>query len=341
MKKLRVMVLMREDLVPPDSLDGYSEKESLEWKTEYDVLTALRGMGHDAFPLGVSDDLGVLRLAMEERKPHVVFNLLEEFHGTPLYEHYVVSYLELKRQPYTGCNPRGLMLCHDKVVAKQILAYHRIPTPGFAVFPRDRAVKRPRRLAFPLLVKSALDDGSLGIAQASIVRSDEKLEERVRFVHEQCQCDAIAEEYIEGRELYVSLMGNQRLQTFPLWEMLFTNIGEGVEPIATAKVKWDLAYQKRHGIETRKAKGLPPGAEERILRLSKRIYRALSLSAYARIDLRLTEDGRPYILEANPNPNVAEGEDFAMSAKAVGVPYEALLQRILNLGLSYEAAWRG
>lgn len=341
MKRLRVMVLMKEDLVPPENLKGCSEKEILEWQSEYDVLTALKAMGHEVFSAGVLDDLGVLRRALEEHKPHVVFNLLEEFHGTPLYEHYVVSYLELVRQPYTGCNPRGLMLSHDKAVAKQVLAYHRVPMPGFAVFPRDRAVRRPRRLPFPLLVKSVADDGSLGIAQASIVRSDEKLDERVRFVHEQCQCDAIAEQYVEGRELYVGLLGNQRVRTLPVWEMFFTDIPEGAAPIATAKVKWDLKYQKRHGIETRAAEDLPPGAEEKILRLCKRIYRALSLSGFARIDLRLAEDGRPYVLEANPNPNVAREEDFALAAKAAGIGYEALLQKILNLGLNYRAAWRG
>jgi D-alanine-D-alanine ligase len=341
MRKLRVMVLMHQDLVPPDSLDGYSEKEILEWKTEYDVLTFLGNMGHDVLPVGVCDDLGVMRKAIEEWKPQVVFNLLEEFHGVPVYDHHVVSYLELMRQPYTGCNPRGLMLSHDKVVCKEILAYHRIPTPRFCVFPVNRAVRRPRRLAFPLLVKSAVDDGSVGISQASVVHSDEKLAERVQFVHEQCASDAIAEEYIEGRELYVSVVGNQRLETYPVWEMCFARMGNGNSHIATAKVKWDPDYQKRHGIQTRAAQDLPPGMEERIIRLSKRIYRALSLSGYARIDLRLTEDGRPYILEANPNPNVAYGEDFAESAASTGISYEALLQHLLSLGVSYQAAWRG
>ena len=341
MKKLRVMVLMHEDLVPPDSMEGYTDKQILEWKTEFDVLHTLRDMGHHAQPVGVRDDLGVLRNAIVDRKPHVVFNLLEEFHGVPVYDHHVVSYLELRRQPYTGCNPRGLMLAHDKVVSKQILSYHRIRTPRFTVFPMRKAIKRPKRLAFPLLVKSAMDDASLGIAQASVVHNDEKLVERVRFIHEQCQSDAIAEQYIEGRELYVGVIGNQRLQTFPIWEMLFTKMPETVSHIATAKVKWDPAYQKKHGIETRAAKDLPDGVQEKILKLCKRIYRALSLSGFARMDLRLSADGTPYVLEANPNPNLAYGEDFAESAETTGISYEALLQRIVSLGLRYKAAWRG
>ncbi len=340
MRKMRVLVLVHEDLVPPETLEGYSPQEILEWKTEYDVVMTMPEIGHDAVAVGVRDDLAVLRRAVEEYKPHVVFNLLEEFHGTPLYEHYVVSYLELIRQPYTGCNPRGLMLSHDKVVAKQIFTYHRVPTPAFAVFPRNRAVKRPKRLEFPLLVKSSYDDGSLGIAQASVVHSDEKLRERVQFVHEQCQCDAIAEQYIEGRELYVSVMGNQRLQTFPIWELTFDNLPEGVPAIATANVKWNIPYRERHGIGSRRAKDLPAGFEERITRVAKRIYRALSLTGYARIDVRLTDDGRPYVLEVNANPDIAYGEDFATSAEAAGIEYEDLLQRILNLGRSYQAAWR-
>jgi D-alanine-D-alanine ligase len=341
MRKLRVAVLMHEDLLPPDTMEGYTDREILEWKTEFDVLHTLRDMGHDAQPVGVRDDLSTMRKAILDWKPHVVFNLLEEFHGVPVYDHHVVSYLELMRQPYTGCNPRGLMLAHDKVVSKQILSYHRIRTPKFTVFPLRKAVKRPQRLDFPLLVKSALDDASLGIAQASIVHNDERLLERVRFIHEQCRSDAIVEQYIEGRELYVGVIGNQRLQTFPVWEMLFTKMPEHVSHIATAKVKWDPDYQKKYGIETRAAKDLPDGVEEAIAKLCKRVYRVLSLSGFARMDLRLSPDGRPFVLEANPNPNLAYGEDFAESAETIGISYEALLQRILNLGLRYRAAWRG
>jgi D-alanine-D-alanine ligase len=297
-------------------------------------------MGHESHKLGVSDDLGTLRQAILEWKPHVVFNLLEEFHSIALYDQHVVSYLELMRQPYTGCNPRGLLLAHDKFLSKQILSYHRIPTPRFAIFPIGRKVRRPSRLSFPLLVKSATEEASLGISQNSIVHSDEKLHERIRFIHEQIQTDALVEEYIEGREFYVGVIGNQRLQTFPVWELLFTKMPEDVPHIATRKVKWDMAYQKRHGIETRAAENLPPKVAETMMRLSKRVYRALHLTGYARMDFRVTEDGGVYVLEANPNPNLSFGEDFAESAEATGISYEDLLKRIVNLGLRYRAAWK-
>jgi len=340
MRKLRILVLMHEALVPPDSLEGYTDEQIQAWKTEFDVLVTLRDMGHEAQPLGVSDELGPIREAIESYRPHIVFNLLEEFHGVAIYDYYVVSYLELMRQHYTGCNPRGLMLAHDKAISKQILSYHRIPTPRFAIFPRGNKVKRPQRLHFPLLVKSVVEDASLGISQASIVHSDARLAERVAFVHEQLQTDAIAEEYIEGRELYMGVIGNQRLQTLPVWEMLFSKMPEHLPHIATAKVKWDLNYQKKHGITTRAAEDLDPALCERIAKLCKRVYRALSLSGYARMDLRLAKDGRIFVLEANPNPNLSYGEDFAESAETVGISYEQLLQRILNLGLRYQAPWK-
>ena len=263
-KKLRVLVLMHEDLVPPDTLDGYTDKQIQEWKTEFDVVHTLREMGHDVRPLGVWDDLGKIRKEIDQWQPHVAFNLLEEFHGISIYDQHVVSYLELLRQPYTGCNPRGLMLSHDKALSKQILAYHRILTPKFAVYPLSASVKPTKRLTYPLVVKSVSEEASLGISQASIVTSDEKLKDRVEFIHEHVKSDALVEEYIEGRELYVGILGNQRLQTLPIWELVFTKSGDKVPLIATAKVKWDHDYQKKIGVETHAAKDLPEGVESAI-----------------------------------------------------------------------------
>src|SRR5690349_11531481 len=140
MKRLRIIVPMHASLVPPESLEGHSEKEILEWKTEYDVVRTLRDMGHEVCPLGLIDDLTDLRRLIVQWKPHVAFNLLEEFHSVPTYDQHVVSYLELMRQPYTGCNPRGLLLAHDKELSKKLLTYHRISTPGFVVFHRNRAI---------------------------------------------------------------------------------------------------------------------------------------------------------------------------------------------------------
>jgi D-alanine-D-alanine ligase len=336
-RKLRVIVLVREDLVPPDSLEGYAEKDVELMKTEYDIVSTLKSMGHEVWPVGVRSELGVIREAIEAYKPHVAFNLLEEFDGYPLFDQHMVSYLELKKQKYTGCNPRGLTLSHDKALTKKILAYHRINIPRFAVFPPNRKVRRPNRLTFPLFVKSVIDEGSVGISQASIVRDDEKLAERVDFIHRQTGSHAIAEQFIEGREIYVGVIGNQKLQTYPPWELLMKDLPEGAQNIATDRAKWNPAYQKRVGLITEAAR-LTPELQTHFEQLSKRIYRLLYLTGYARLDYRLTESGRIFLIEANANPQIARKEDFADSAEHTGVKYEALLQKIITLGMSYEPA---
>ena len=166
MKSLRTLVVVHSSLVPPTTLEGYSDKEIAEWRTEYDVTCTLRKAGHTVQVLGVLDSLTELRAALVDSPPDVVFNLLEEFNGIVTYDQHVVAFLELMRQPYTGCNPRGLLLSRDKVLCKQVLAFHRISTPQFAVFRRAERFHVPRRLRFPLFVKSATEDASLGIAQA-------------------------------------------------------------------------------------------------------------------------------------------------------------------------------
>jgi D-alanine-D-alanine ligase len=334
-RKLRVIVLAHKDLIPPDTLEGVENKEKELWRTEYDVVSTLREMGHEVQPIGVGSDLGVIREAVEKHKPHVTFNLLEEFDGYPLFDQHVVSYLELTKQKYTGCNPRGMTLSRDKALTKKILTYHRIHVPRFAVFPVRRNVERLTRLKFPLLVKSLSDEGSVGIAQASLTRDDERLKERVDFIHRQNQTAAIAEEYIEGREIYVGVIGNQKLQAYTPWELVMTNLPGGAANIATGKVKWDTEYQKRIGLKT-EAANLEPSVREEFMRLSKRIYRILGLSGYARIDYRLAEDGSKYVLEVNPNPQIAHNEDFADSAEDSGTNYQDLLQKVMTLGMSYE-----
>jgi D-alanine-D-alanine ligase len=335
MKKRRVLVLMHENCLPPDDAENVPFEDMSAWKMEYDILVTLQELGHVVQPLGVGDELAQVKSAIEKFKPHITFNLLEDFHGITVFDQHVVAFLELMRQPYTGCNPRGMMLTRDKALCKKILTYHRIRVPRFGVFPVGRVVRRPRKLEFPLFVKSTVSDASAGISQASIVHDDEKLKARVKFVHEQVGTDAIAEQYIEGRELYMGVLGNQRLQTFPAWEMVFRNLPEDAPRIATSKVKFDLGYQKRSGITTQAARDLPPGVQARITHVTKRIYRVLGMNGYARMDFRLTPDGQLYVLEANPNPHLAYGEDFAESAHKSGLPYDALIQRILNLGLRY------
>jgi D-alanine-D-alanine ligase len=338
MKRLRVLVLVHPDLIPPDSLKGYSEHEINAWKTEYDVVSTLRSAGHEVRPLGVHDELKPIRDEIEGWKPDVVFSLLEQFRGEVIYDHNVASYLELNRMPYTGCNPRGLMLARGKDLSKTLVHYHRIRVPAFAVFPMHRKIRRPKRLALPLIVKSLIEDASYGISQASVVDSDDKLQERVTFIHERIGTAAIAEQYIDGREIYVGVLGNDRLRALPVWELEFGNMTPGSWRIATEKVKHDPNYQERRGILHGPAKDLKPELSTRIQRIAKRIYRTLGLDGYARIDFRLSADGIPYFLEANPNPEIASSQEFATAALADGLTYPELLHRILALGMSRTAA---
>ena len=334
MKKLRVLALIDADLVPPDDVKGV-DLSTVQWKTEYDVVSQLREMGHDVLVLGVRDDLMVIRKAIDDWKPHIAFNLLEEYSGVAIYDQNVVSYLELMGLPYTGCNPRGLMLARDKALAKKILSYYRVPLPEFITVPVGRAVKRPKELAFPLIVKSVSEEASLGISQASIVEDDAKLQERVTFIHESVGTTALVERYIEGRELYVGVLGIWRLQVLPVWELNMSQMPTEARPIATERVKWSRKYQQKYGIVSGEAKDLAPGVAEQIQELARLVYRGLGLNGYARVDFRLDPSGQIYLLEANPNPQIAKGEDFADSAEHAGLPYQTLLQRILVLGLRW------
>ena len=335
MKKLRVLALMHDYLVPPNHLSGL-DLATVEWKTEFDVTSTLTDMGHDLHVLGVKDDLGVIRKTVEDFKPHIAFNLMEAFHEVGAFDMNVVSYLELLRLPYTGCNPRGMVLSRDKALSKKLLAYHRIQAPEFAVIHRGRTIRLPHRLRFPVIVKSLTQEASIGISQASVVEDETRLRDRVQFIHDSVGTDAILERFIDGRELYVGVIGNKRLQVFPVWEMQFSKMPESVRRIATDRVKWSEKYQKRHGIKTSVAKNLPEDLTEQIQRVAKRVFRTLEMSGYARMDLRLEPNGRFYVLEANANPQLAFGEDFAESAERAGLQYEDLLQRILNVGLRWQ-----
>ena len=340
MKRLRVLVVVHSSLIPPASLEGLDPKAIQEWRAEYDVITTLRASGHQVQVLGVLDSLVELKAQITGWEPHVVFNLLEEFDGIVSYDQHVIAFLEMLRQPYTGCNPRGLMISRDKALCKQIFAYHRIPTPHHAVLRRGYRLRLPRNLRYPLFVKSSTDDASLGIAQASVVEDAQRLRERVEFVFEQNKSDVLVEEFIAGRECYVGVLGNERLQRLPVWELNFGTLPANQVSIATRKIKWDLAYRSRHGIGSGLAQDLSPAVAKQLDHLARRIYRCLGLSGFARMDFRLSADGQVYVLEANANPHLAAHEDFARSAEAAGLSYATLLERLLALGLAYRSPWR-
>jgi len=331
MKRRRVLMLVRNDHVPPESIEGMSDKEIKPFKAEFDVAEGLSELGHAVTILGVEDRVECIGDAVRELRPHVVFNLLEEFARDPAFVPHLLGYLELLGQAYTGCNPVGMMFSNDKARQRWVLRQHRVRVPGFFVVPWGRAVKRPKRLEFPLIVKSLTSHGSTGIAQASVVYDDDSLAERVVRVHEGVGTDAIVEQFVDGREIYVGVLGNERLETFCPWELAMENLPEGAPFVATEKVKWDVGYQERVGLVTGPAR-LDDALAERLAHDAKRAYRALEQSGYARMDFRVSGDGRAYLIESNPNPDLSFGEDFAKSAEHDGLGYPELLGRIVSLG---------
>ena len=337
---LDVLLLCHDTLVPPGGARGYSRRAPPEWRTEFDVLRALRALGHETRVLGAQHDVEAVLAAVRARRPDVVFNLLVEFHGQPGFDQHVASLLELLELPYTGCNPRGLTLARDKALSKEILAAHGVDVPRFQVFERGARVRRRSGLDFPLIVKSRTEEASLGLARASVVASERALARRVAFVHEHLDTDAIAEEYLDGRELYSALLGaargGARARVLPTWELVFARLARGAPRIATRAVKFSPSIQRRLGVASRAAR-LAPALERRVARTARATWHALGLSGYARVDLRLTPAGRLAVLEANPNPELARGEDFADAARAAGIAYSELVRRLLELALRTRA----
>jgi D-alanine-D-alanine ligase len=329
-KPLKLTVLVDEASVSQDNpqlLDAPSEQT-----TEYHVAQACRELGHDVSVVRVGTDVGPFLAELSERQPDLVFNLTEEFRGDRKQDKNIAALLELIGLPFTGTGPTGLMLCRNKGLCKQLLSHHHVRVPGFAVLPPGRRIRVPKSLRYPVVVKPTFEDGSDGISNASLVKDEAQLSERVRLVHTRWHQPAIAEEYIDGRELYIGVTGNARLSVLPAREVVFTR-NEGNGPVlATYRVKWDEAYRRRWGIEFRDAR-LEPDVLARVERACRTAYRVLQLRDYGRIDLRVTPENRIVILEVNANPDIAYGEEVAEAAERSGIPYNSLIDRILRFAL--------
>jgi D-alanine-D-alanine ligase len=338
MKKLRVMMLAHTYLIPPEDVTDREDPRVKDCKTEFDIRQALLKLGHEFKAIGIDDEVKPIQTTIQEWQPDIAFNMMEAFADIGAFDYYIAAYLEMLKMPYTGCNPRGLLLARDKALSKKILTYHRVRVPKFFVFPRSRKIneRQLEKLPYPLIVKSTIEQASIGIAQASYVTTPKELAERVTQLFDMVEGDVIAEQYIDGRELYATVIGNKRLEVFPIRELVFDKIDDNIQKIATYNVKWNEKYREKYGIDYQFVRNLPNGVPEKIIRLCKRVYRVLGMSGYARIDLRLSNDGRLYVLEANPNAAIGVDEDVAFSAEKAGLSYEQLIQKVLNLGLHYQ-----
>jgi D-alanine-D-alanine ligase len=315
-----------------DTFSPQELKDQEDKQTEADVLACLQRLGHSVETLAVFDDVVCIVEKMKSFAPDVVFNLTESFHSDRAHEPSIPALLELMKVRYTGARPDGLMLCKDKALAKKVLAYHRVRVPHFVISPESRPLKRLRRFVYPAFVKPVGQESSDGISKASFAKSEEEALERARFIHEKFHCDALIEEYIEGRELYLSVMGSRKLTVFPPREIFFHQVPDDEPKFATFKAKWDDTYRKKWGIQNGPAHELSPALEEKLARLARKVYRVLKIRGLGRIDVRLTPAGEIVVIEANPNPSLAHEDDFAQSASAAGIEYDALIQKVLDAG---------
>jgi D-alanine-D-alanine ligase len=268
-------------------------------------------------------------------------NCAESFRGESRLDHLFPALLEAGGYRYTGSPPLGLQVSRDKAMSKKILAYHGIRVPGFATWKANEEVTEAPGLKFPLIVKPLSADASEGIAQASVVEELEALKERVNFVHTRFEQPAIAEEFITGRELYVSLIGNDAtLELLPITELVFDKEKNPPEErFATQSAKWDEMYRQRKGIRNVFARPISAQAREEIEKICRTAFHVLWLRDYARIDLRLTEEDELWVLEANANPFISHGHEIANAAEKAGMPYPDFIQRIVDESLArYESA---
>lgn len=308
-------------------------------EAEYEVAEALMHNGHDVFLIGFHDNLHRLLDRLESFQPDLVFNATESFMGKARYDYGITALLEMKGYRYTGSPPEAQLLARDKATSKKILAYHSVDVPQFQVYEPGEAMEPPEGVEFPLIVKPTHEDASIGISQSSVVKDVDGLRERVSFIHRKLNQPAIAEELIDGRELYVGIIGNRRLQILPVIEITFEKMPNPEMKIATYSAKWDLEYRQRWGIRNIFARRIGERALEEIQHVAKLAYEALGIRDYGRIDIRLTRDQRVYVLEVNPNPYIAFGEDMANAAERAGLDYYAFIERIVDEAVArYETA---
>jgi len=315
--------------------DEFADKEN--YATEGDVHRALVDNGHEVRLLGLFDDVQPLLDEVKENRPDLIFNLVELFHNVTHWDKNIVALIEMLGIPHTGASSASLFLCNDKAMCKKVLRFHRVRTPRFHTLYRGGLVWLPATVKFPCIVKPLTEEASRGISQASVVDDQDQLAERVKMIHQRMDRDAIAEEYIEGRELYVSVIGDTRLRVLPPREMTFGQMSDDEPRIATYKAKWDDDYRKKWGIRNHFADAVDAELQERLSDVCKRAYRALNLRSYARFDLRVTAGGQVYVVEPNVNPNLAKDDELAQSALKAGIKYKSLIRKIVNQALRRKA----
>jgi D-alanine-D-alanine ligase len=258
------------------------------------------------------------------------FNLTESYAGDDTKEMNVAAYLDLLGRTYTGAGPQALYLAQDKSLAKKLFKFHGIQSPYFATCFRGR-LDHSQDISFPLIVKPTSEDGSIGIDQNSVVNSVKELMERIHYIQEEFDSPALIEEYIEGREIYAAVLGNEHAEVLPLIELDLSKLPEGMAKVAGTEVKWEKDSEAYKVTKSQPAEDLSEEAVESLSRTALSVYRTLQLRDYGRIDMRLTSKGEVFVIEANPNPWLSSTSEFYMAAKKSGRSYQEMVEQIIYL----------
>ncbi|HEV7238104.1 MAG TPA: ATP-grasp domain-containing protein [Thermoanaerobaculia bacterium] len=301
-------------------------------KTDMEAISdSLRALGHEPSTLAIDGRPETLT-NVRRNDAELFFNLVESYAGDDTMEAHFAAYLDLIGKRYTGSGPQGSFLAIDKSIAKQIIRYHGVHTPFFAVVNKG-LVEHAQDIQFPVIVKPATEDASKGIDATSVVNSVKELLEKIGYVHEEFDSAVLLEEYIEGREIYAAVLGNEKPEALPLVELDLSKLPEGMPRIAGYEVKFDVTTEAYKKTKSAPARDIDEATTERIQQVAVTAYRALKLRDYGRIDMRLTEDGRVYVLEANPNPWLDPAAEFAMAAKESGRSYTQMIGEIVELAM--------
>jgi D-alanine-D-alanine ligase len=346
-EKLKVAVLydvFEEDPTPPPppperpakSKGRAPRRKKKEKHDREEILEALTKLGHEAV-YQVVDGRDQSLIALARADADVFFNLTESYAGDDTKDMNIAAYLDLLDKPYTGAGPHALYLAQDKALAKKIFAFHGIRTPFFATSYKGK-VDHAHDVSFPLIVKPCSEDGSIGIDMGSVVESIKDLMERIHYIHQEFDSPALIEEYIEGREIYAAVLGNENPEVLPMVELDLSKLPEGTPKIAGKEVKWDKETEHYRVTKSAPAEDLDEKTAEKLSETALAAYQALKLRDYGRIDMRLTPNGEVYVIEANPNPWLSSGAEFHMAARKAGRTYTQLIGEIIDLARSRYSA---
>jgi D-alanine-D-alanine ligase len=340
-EKTKVLVLYDswENGEPEPAPEKPARKPKKKKKEKHDreeIFEALTKLGYEP-AYHVLDGRPQSLTSLARAEADLVFNLTESYAGDDTMDMNIAAYLDLLGRPYTGAGPHALYLAQDKALAKKIFAFHGIKTPYFATSYKGK-LDHSHDISFPLIVKPTSEDGSIGIDATSVVDSVKELMEKIHYVHEEFDSPALIEEYIEGREIYAAVLGNESPEVLPLVELDLSKLPEGTPRIAGTEVKWEKETEAYKVTKAAPVEDLVEATVKRLSDTALAAYQALKLRDYGRIDMRLSRKGEVFVIEANPNPWLSTGAEFVMAARKSGRSYSQLISEIMDLAKARYAA---